>query len=218
MSPKRRSTIRGSILAVGLVFLAGTAQGHAGQNEVFGAEPAARNTDGGTIRRSFDVPERGAPGSSFEDQLRVYNRTARRVRLNVYPTTAVKTPEGVFDVGSEPARAGWASRVTLSRAEVTLEPHGEATIGVTVERHRDLPLEPFAAVVVQGAPSAGTSELDLVQRIAILVRGSATAPDDATRSAGARPGWIDVVVGMVLLASYRWRRRAQRPTDRMVSV
>jgi hypothetical protein len=189
---------------ISLVVLAsGTA--NAGQNETFGAEPFP-SVIAGEARRAFAVPERVAPGIDIEESVRVYNRTDEPIRLAIYPTTARLGDDEVIEIGDRGATSPLVERITLARQSVVLQPHADATIAMRVTMAGGIAPGSLAAIVVQGAPSAGSAEFDLVQRIAILVRASGNAAGRTERSAGGVPGWLDVAIGVALLASYRWRR------------
>lgn len=183
----------------------------AGENGVFGAEPYPASREG-VVRRSFDMPA----GNAFNDSVRVYNRTPHTVRLALYAASASVGDDDVVAVGFREAHVGgFASRITLERSSVRLAPGADAVVRFGV-RMQGAPRGSLAAIVVEGAPEAGSADLDLVQRIAVLVRpsddgignGAVTASADADNGALTRACLVLAgLIGGGLLVEVRRRRR-----------
>lgn len=211
----RARSMRVAILLLAALCVASGAW--AGENAVFGAEPYPASHDGAG-RRSIDIPVSTARGS-LRDAIRVYNRTARPIDLALYPAAASVGDDGVVGVGFRGARrSGLAASIALERERVRVAPNGDAVVRFTVDP-RGSARDALAAIVVEGAPAPGAADLDLVQRIAIIVRrsgdGNGPAPVHGAPLTGLRV-WTFVAMmaaGGAVVRYRRLRRRTERVPD-----
>lgn len=182
----------------------------AGENAVFGAEPYPSYDGAG--RRSIDLPMSSARGS-LRDAIRVYNRTGRPIDLALYPAAASVGEDGVVGVEFRGARrSGLAASITLQRDRVRVGPKGDAVVRFTVDPRGTAP-DALAAIVVEGAPAPGAADLDLVQRIAIIVRrsgeGNGPMPANSASLTGLRV-WAFAAMMAAAIAVLRHRRQRRR--------
>lgn len=188
---------------------------HAGENETFGVVPHPTRVDAAE-RRTFEIPLE--VGTTFEDAVRIYNRTDRVVRLAVYPAEAVVGDDDVISIGFRGARPrGLASWITMDSDTVELLPRGEEIVSFRVRIVNGEPDPDLAAIVVENAAEDTDGDLDVVQRVAILVR---TAPEGTPTAAipTTDPGrrlWLLLLagVGLALLVFLWLRRRASDRSD-----
>ena len=188
------------------------------ENENFGLTPSPERSDD-RLRGAFSIPlERGA---TFEDSVRVYNRTDQTLELAVYATDAEASEEQIRTVGlrsSEPKGVGaW---IDLAREDVELGPRDEAIITFRVEVKSSDPSPSLGAIVVENTGPGLTG--NAAQREFLVV--NTTGPNNETTSVRVRPlllrsPWIIVaLLGLVVAIALVWvgARRARRPKDILV--
>ncbi len=203
------------LLVLGLLLVLATPPAQAGENETFGVVPHPTRVDAAE-RRTFEIPLE--VGTTFEDAVRIYNRTDRVVRLAVYSAEAVVGDDDVISIGFRGARpAGLASWITIERETVELLPRGEEIVSFRVRIANREPDPDLAAIVVENAAEEADGDLDIVQRVAILVRtapeGTPTAAVPTTESDSRL--WLLVLAGVggAILVLLWLRRRASSRRD-----
>ncbi|HMC39195.1 MAG TPA: hypothetical protein VKI19_06000 [Acidimicrobiales bacterium] len=199
--------LRAKVAAVALVLSAGglVCTGPAGaiQTTTWGIKPAPH---GGQERGSLSYPSNG---QTVHDSIVVYNRTgqAEAVNLQVLGATQIGT---TFQYSVQ--RTGLAAGVSLAGYQVTLPPHEQATVPVTVKLPRHSKVTTLAAIAAEGPPVPHGSAL-IEERLVILVKAT-----PSTRPAPLVPN-LDVwgpVAGAVLalaagLVLVEARRRRSGP-------
>jgi hypothetical protein len=200
-------------VAVAAVVSGGSAG--AAQNDRFGVSPSP-DRFAGKARRALDVPREG--GASLRDGVRLWNLTGARLTLSIYAARAVAQPDGVIAIASRSShRTGLAAKLEPTRTSVVLGPHASATVPVVIHDPGSILRTDLAALAVEEAPAPGTAGIDVVQRIAVLVRPVPPGtPTPAQREAADPLRWIlYAAAGAILLAgalAIRGRRKAARAT------
>lgn len=124
----------------------------------------------GYERRSFELDVE--PGAAATDAVRLTNKTgaARRFRLAARDAQRdAKT--GALSVGSRGSDPrGIGSWMKLQTDEVELGPHGTQIVDFTLERPVGTELAGMGAIVVEEVRDASEGGVDVVYRLAILVR------------------------------------------------
>lgn len=202
------------VVAVSLGAVAGAAT--AAENESFGIAPFPEQVNG-LDRLTFGIPLE--PGATFEDAVRVYNRTDQPIDLAIYPADAsagvVDGPISVRSRGSRPEGVGaW---IELTRDEVSLPARAESIVRFRITVQSSAPSPDIGAIVVEN--TARGLRADLAQRLHVVVR--TVPPSSPTTSERVRPlflrsPWLVVaVLGLLVAASLVWlgARRARRPAD-----
>lgn len=189
------------------------------ENETFGMAPFPERADG-LDRNTFQIPLE--PGSTFEDAVRVYNRTDENLNLEMYATDAEFGLDGSSRVGSRRSEPkGVGAWISLSEDNVTLPPRGEKIVHFTVFVETAEPSPKFGAVVVENT-ARGLSN-DLAKRLHVMVRTSpANSPTSSKR---VRPlllqsPWIIVAIFGLLVAAILvvlGSRRARKPQDAVMA-
>jgi len=188
------------------------------ENESFGLTPQPERVDG-TDRSSFSVPlEQGA---TFEDSIRVYNRTDQPIELAVYAADAQADVDTAVSVGlRESQPEGVGAWIDLSENELTLPGRGETSITFRVEVESSDPSPDLGAIVVE--PTGRGLAEDMSNRLSLVVRTA--PPNSPTTSIRVRPlllrsPWIIVAtIGLLvaLVVIVIGTRRARRTKDVVV--
>lgn len=213
----RPTPIRPARIGVGLLLgmtlvlvLGGTAT--AGETNTFGTTPHPVKVDG-EPRGSFTIPERLSDPA--QDTLRVYNRTDQPLSLRVYTAPAELGDDGVYAVGFSHQRGGLAERIRPETGSVDLAPKGDALVRFTVSPG-DAPDE-LAALVVEPVDPRAAGTVDLVERVAILVKttssgsGNLVGPPPADEATPVLLIAI-AIAALVLAALLAWRRARHSST------
>lgn len=188
-----------SLALLALAVLSFAPSASAGENGTFGAEPYPAMNDG-QVRRSFDLPS----GATFADAFRVYNRTREAIRLSLYAAEASVGRDDVLSVGFRGARPtrGLAGRIAIGRPAVQLAPGADIVVPFAV-RMRGVAAGAMAAIVIEGTPASGTS-VDLVQRIAILVRPSVDGVGNGGRITREHGSPFRAIASVMLMVVGSW--------------
>ncbi len=215
---KRLVRIGASAILATIAFSSFAPTANAVENESFGLTPQPERVDG-TDRSSFSIPlEQGA---TFEDSIRVYNRTDQPIDLVVFAADAQADVDTAVTVGprdSQPKGVGdW---IDLSESELNLPGRGETTITFRVEVKSSDPSPDLGAIVVEQT-GRGLAE-DASDRLSLVVRTA--PPNSPTTSLRVRPlllqsPWIIVAIVGLLLALVViviGTRRARRRTKDVV--
>jgi hypothetical protein len=193
------------------VLVAVTAPAEAGETETFGVAPHPPRVDG-TERRAFGIPMQ--EGRTFTDGVRVYNKTSEPLTLSVYAAEATVGDDGVVSVGFRgSATRGLAAGIDLHTETVELGPRADTVLTFRVRVASDRPSSDLAAIVVESGTERGSGGLDLVQRVAVLVRPAAAgaATGAVPQPEDSRAWWPFVAAAVLLMvAAVLLRRRAVR--------
>ena len=190
------------------------------ENEVFGLTPYPERSDG-SDRRTFSIPLE--PGTTFEDAVRIYNRTDQTLNLLVYAADAEAMLDDTITVGFKTSRPeGVGSWIDLAREDVALGPRAEIVVTFRVRVKNSDPEPDLGAIVVENKETGLASQA--AQRLHVVVRTD--APNTSTTSVRVRPlllrsPWVVVaLIGLVVAAALVWvgARRARRPRDVVVPV
>ena len=201
----RAGAAAAAVALAALVLAVGSGPAGAIETQQFGFEPYPL-FDGDEVRRSFDVAL--APGGSATDAIRVWNKTRRPVEVRLYGA-AVDVVEGKYQVAPYEARGrgagGW---VVPDQGVVRLEPGEDRVVEFTVHVPPVLGEgEPVAALVAESDTGQSSGGVDVVARLAMLVR---VGPADSLF--GGFSWWILVAAALALLtavAGVVLRRRAR---------
>ena len=215
---KRLVRIGASAILATIAFGSFAPTTNAVENESFGLTPQPESVDG-TDRSSFSIPlEQGA---TFEDSIRVYNRTDQPIVLAVYAADAQADVDTTVSVGLRESQPnGVGAWIDLSENELTLPGRGDAAITFRVEVKSSNPSPDLGAVVVEPTGS-GLAE-DSSNRLSLVVR--TVPPNSPTTSVRVRPlllqsPWIIVaIIGLLvaLVVIVIGTRRARRTKDVVV--
>ena len=186
------------------------------ENESFGLTPFPEAKDG-TVRLGFDIPLE--TGATFEDSVKIYNRTNQSLPLAVYPADAEATEDDTITAGlrtNDPKGVGtW---IDLARDDVELGPRREVIVTFRVNVKSADPSPKLGAIVVENT----TPGLAAAQRLHLVVR---TVPANTpTTSVRVRPllirsPWVIVaMLGLIVAIALVWTgtRRARRAKDVLV--
>jgi hypothetical protein len=187
------------------------------ENETFGLTPYPEQADGAD-RQRFSIPLE--PGATFEDAVRIYNRTDQPLDLLIYAADAEQTIDATditADFRTEKPR-GVGAWIDLNRETIELAPRDEVIVSFRVEVKDSEPKPELGAIVVENTAGPGTA----TQRVFIPV--STEPPNTETSSIRVRPlllrsPWIIVaILGLVVAAAlvFIGARRAKRPKDVLV--
>lgn len=201
------------VVAVSLGSVAGAAA--SAENESFGIAPFPEQVNG-LDRLTFGIPLE--PGATFEDAVRVYNRTDQPIDLAIYPADARAPVDGAISIGFRGSRPeGVGAWIELTRDEVSLPARAESIVRFRITVQSATPSPDIGAIVVEN--TARGLRADLAQRLHVVVR--TVPPSSPTTSERVRPlflrsPWLVVaVLGLLVAASLVWlgARRARRPAD-----
>ncbi|MEX2537829.1 MAG: hypothetical protein WD646_04170 [Actinomycetota bacterium] len=192
---------------------------HAVENEIFGITPQPERVNNDD-RNGFSIPLDS--GATFEDSIRIYNRTDQRLEVEIYAVDA--SPGADTQVTVDPRDAepqGVGAWIDLPEDELTLAGRAEMSITFRVEVESADPSPAVGAIVVEPTGQSVAQESDS-NRLSLLVR---TAPAESpSTSVRVRPlllrsPWIIVAsIGLLvaLIVIFIGTRRARRPKDSVV--
>ena len=187
-------------------------------NETFGVTPFPERANG-IARTTFSIPLE--TGATFEDAVRVYNKTDDPLTLTVYATDANTKLDDSISVGLREERArGVGAWIDLARGSVELEPRAEVTVPFRVDVKSSDPEPRLGAIVIE--KSGRGLAANAAQRLHVVVR--TVPPNTGTtskrvRSLVLRSPWVFVALfGLVVAAAVVWigARRSRRPRDIVV--
>ncbi|MDX1659403.1 MAG: hypothetical protein R3343_11325 [Nitriliruptorales bacterium] len=165
--------IRRGLLLGALVFamLAGLGSpSFAGETEEFKFSPHPVQVDG-QARRFFTIGF--AQGQGVREEVLLVNKTAEPSTFLLYSADAREQSDGVLSIDDEHREPeGVGSWIDLPASEVTLGPHEQAIIPVTITRRSDE--RGIGAIVAEKVNQAGGEGFDVVFRIAIYVDARGT--------------------------------------------
>lgn len=130
-----------------------------------------------------------ADGGTYRDAVLVYNRSDRRLRVDLRALAVVRSADGAFQLGTAGARP--APVVTLAASELVLAPHREARVPLTIATPHVSRGTTYAAVTaIAGSTRAGA--LDVEQQLAVLIR---LEPSRTGVAEGGVPWWPFLLAG-----------------------
>jgi hypothetical protein len=203
------------LLVTGVLFFAWLPHTVALENESFGLTPHPERRDG-TDRRTFSIPLE--PGATFEDAVRIYNRSDQTLNLVVYAADAEAAQDGTITVGFKTSRPhGVGAWIDLAREDIELAPRAEIVVTFRVRVRNAEPSPPLGAIVVENTDTGIAS--NAAQRLHIVMHTE--PPNTSTTSVRVRPlllrsPWIVVaMIGLVIAGGLVWvgARRSKRPKD-----
>lgn len=207
------------LVAVVAIALCGTAPfASAIENETYGVTPFPERKDG-LDRTTFSIPLE--TGATFEDAIRIYNRTDESLNLTIYATDADTKLDDTISVGLREERAtGVGAWIDLARGSVDLTPRGQVTIPFRVKVRSSNPTPKLGAIVVEKAGRGLAA--NAAQRLHVVVR--TVPPNTGTtstrvRSLVLRSPWVFIaLLGLIVAAGVVWigARRSRRPRDIVV--
>lgn len=130
----------------------------------------------GYERRSFELDVE--PGAAVTDAIRLTNKTDSTRRFRLAARDAQRhTTTGALSVGSRGSDPrGIGSWVELQTDEVELGPHGSQIVAFTLERPVGTELAGMGAIVAEEIRDANEGGVDVVYRLAIIIRLGGEAP------------------------------------------
>jgi hypothetical protein len=188
---------RSSLGAVIAIVLAAAAVASAVQTNDFGLAATGNRT----------ALEFGAGPSPVTDTVELYNRTGRRVVVDLGVVGATRRSDGTFAFGD--AGQGLAADIALSASSVALGPHAQRLIVVTVRRPERVGADEWAAItaIEKGGSQSGVA---VRQRLAVFVGVLTHAPGGRAGRSGAAAGghhasssagrWVAVAIAVLLAA------------------
>lgn len=215
-----RSVLRSAIAAASVVLVAfsWTPAAIAFENESFGITPFPERANG-SDRSSFSIPLE--TGATFEDAVRIYNRTDEPLRLALYATDAQAALDDTISVGlREEHPEGVGKWIDVSLKSIELDPRDAKTVAFRVKVRSSDPEPELGAIVVENTDRGLAASS--VQRLHILVR--TVPPNTQTSSTRVRTflvqsPWVAIaLLGLVIAGALVWvgARRARRPRDLVV--
>jgi hypothetical protein len=211
-APVRRTAL---LVLIGLVLATWWPAASARENESFGVTPYPEEKDG-VDRIGFQIPLE--TGATFEDAVKIYNRTNQTLPLAIYPADAEATEEEITAGFRTNDPKGVGTWIDLARGDVELAPRGEVVVTFRVHVKTADPSPNLGAIVVEhtspGLPAA--------QRLHLVVR--TVPPNTATTSVRVRPllirsPWVIIATaGLLVAIALVWvgTRRARRSKDILV--
>jgi hypothetical protein len=187
-------------------------------NETFGVTPFPDRVNG-IARTTFSIPLE--TGATFEDAVRIYNKTDEDLNLTIYATDADTKLDDTISVGLREERArGVGAWIDLARDSVELGPRSEVTVPFRVNVKTSDPRPKLGAVVVE--KSGRGLAANAAQRLHVVVR--TVPPNTGTaskrvRSLVLRSPWVFVALfGLIVAGAVVWigARRSRRPRDLVV--
>jgi hypothetical protein len=169
-------------LVVALAGLAPVVVGAAGpasaiETASFGLGPA------GPATRTALHPEI-KPGSRVDDAVRLWNKTDMPVVVRLQVQGAALDAGGQVSLGGNGGAAQW---ISLGQDRVELAPRASVEVPVVLRAPRNMPDgETTAAIVAEVEPAGGSSNVAVVQRVALMVYAS--APEGSSLRASL--GWV----------------------------
>lgn len=206
-------TVKGRLARAALllgVLVATSLPATAGETTKFGFE-AQQGARTGTGRGSFVFGL--AQGAAARGSARVHNKTPKRLRIRIYGADASRGVDGSLSVAPFGVRAAGIGRyIRPDVPEVVLDAGSDRVVEFSVLRPRTSPGGIGALVAEEIATSSGSGSIDVIERIALIVKvadGSVgphfslkgvglTAPlrifpADATVSAKVTNGTADII-------------------------
>lgn len=199
----RRAAAALAVAAAAVFALAGLAgPARAIETAAFGLTPA-----GSQARTALHEDVR--PGHSKADAVRLFNKTDAPLTLALSVQGASLDAAGHVQLGGTGGAAGW---VRLAKSTVTLAPKASAVIGVVVDAPRTMPAHESTAAVVAEPVPAGSSDVAVVQRVALMVYVR-TPPGSPLKAALGWAAWVAVLLlaGVVVFAVSGRGLRRRRP-------
>jgi hypothetical protein len=185
------------------------------ENETFGVTPFPERS-GSVDRRSFSIPLE--TGATFEDAVRVYNRTDQTINLALYATDAQTASDDTITVGQrEDKPEGVGGWIDLSRRSVELEARGIRTVSFRVHVDSSEPAPKLGAIVVENT-DRGLAR-NAAQRLHVLVLTVPPNTETASKRVRTfllRSPWVALaLLGLVIAGAVIWvgARRARRVKD-----
>lgn len=185
------------VLAVAAMAAAGAAS--AIETASFGLEPA------GSADRTALHP-RVKPGAKAEDAVRIWNKTDKPLVVRLQVQGAAIAEGGQVSLGGNGGAAQW---ISLGQDRVELAPAASVDVPLVLRAPRNMPEgETTAAIVAEVEPVGGSSNVAVVQRVALMVYASAPAGS----SLRASLGWaLWLAAGLLLgVAVYAMALRTRR--------
>lgn len=180
------------------------------QTTTWGIQPAS--TSGGP-RPSLSYPSNG---QTVHDAVIVYNRTGDRQVITLSVLDAVRT-HGTYRYSAE--RKGLAAGVSLAAERITLPPHEQARVPVTVRLPRHSKVTTLAAIAAKGAP-VKEGALLVEQQLVILVKATPSTASPVLPGLGlwgpAAGILLAAVAGFALVEARRRRREIRNPVQAQV--
>ena len=142
----------------------------AAETENFGIDPHPIAVQDQS-RRAYDLGL--SAGAAVRDAVRVYNKTRKTIRLNVFGADAERSPDGTVGVQTLGATmTGVGTWIRLDKQDVTLKPGASEIIEFSVARPKGAGSGLGAIVAQEAIPASQQGPIDLVRRIALLVQVS----------------------------------------------
>lgn len=152
----------------------------------FGLGPA------GSANRTALHPE-VKPGARIDDAVRLWNKTDKPVVVRLQVQGAALDAGGQVSLGGNGGAAQW---ISLGQDRVELAPHASVDVPVVLRAPRNMPEgETTAAIVAEAEPAGGSSNVAVVQRVALMVYAS--APEGSPLRASL--GWVLWAAAALLL-------------------
>jgi hypothetical protein len=198
-------------LGLFLIALLAAAPASAIETSAFGLAP------GGTQNRTA-LHEDVRPGKRTDDTVRVWNKTAQPVTVNLMVQGATINAKGQVHLGGNGGAAGW---VRLSSSTVTLAPHASMDVPVTVTGPRKMPGGTSNAAIVAEAQAPDAAHVAVLQRVALMVYASAPSGSPLRAALGwaawVAVGLLVVVAGFVVQRSRPATKAARAANSRRAS-
>lgn len=186
--------IKRVVLVTAAVLVSAAVPAQAGDTKTFGAGPTGK-------RSAIGVPESG----TLRDSLEVRNHTGSPITLKLYAASATVNASGAVAIGFRGSAAGGLSKRLQVPASVRVPARSVRVVTITADVDGLAKAERTGAVVVEGPPSSAGSALDLVERIAVLVRPGAPVGGTAVTSGKAgRPGYLPLLLLLPALVAGWW--------------
>ena len=191
----------GAAALAGLAFVVVGVAGPASAIETasFGLAPA------GSAQRTA-LHEDVRPGRKVDDAVRIWNKTDRPVVVRLSVQGAAIDGAGQVSLGGNGGAAGW---VSLGSERVSLAPKASVDVPVVLRAPRTMPKgESTAAIVAEAEQPAGSANVAVVQRVALMVY--AKAPAGSPREASL--GWalwaaLGLLAAALAVMAVVWTRR-----------
>ena len=185
-------------LSVGAMAIMPAAQ--AIQTTTWGIQPSSVHGKG---RGSLSYP---SDGQTVQDSIIVYNRTGQPEVIDLSVLGATES-NGAYSYSTQ--LAGLASRVTLAARQISLGPHIQAQVPVTIHLPAHSKVTTLAGIAAESAP-VDHGSFAIEQRLVILVRATPRIhPAPLVPDLGL---WGSIAGGVLALAAglFGWEVRRRR--------
>ena len=157
---------------------------------------------GHSYRSSLAHP---ADGSTVHDAVIVFNRTGGSIKISL-SVLGASYANGAYQFTN--GHSGWAAGASLGSRVVTLGPHQQSRVPVTIHLPRGTKASTLAAIAAESSP-VNDGSLVVEQRLVVLIRATPTTSliPRTVRDIGL---WSSLALILLIAAAFLVKREARR--------